>query len=742
MTEAALQSNLPLVLLVDDELRSLEAMRRALDEDCRVLTASDADTALALLARHPVDVVLCDQRMPHTTGVALLTQVRERWPDVVRIVISAYSDSRDIIAGINEAGIFRYLLKPWSPDELLLAVQAGLHARRESTEPSVAPTRLSPSRPQTAWRILLLTQAFNGLSQRLWLALRDAGHTVSVELDISDAVTEEAVRTFKPNLLVAPLLKRRLPPSVWQALPCLVVHPGPPGDRGPNALDHALLQGLAQWGVTVLQADAEYDAGRVWAWRALAVPQGQTKASWYRREVTDAAVAAVMDAVAALRPGHTPRAAPPWPGPARGWAGPPEPELRELPWDQIDTATALRRIRSADSAPGARALLFNQPCRVYDAHPLNDADWRDCQRLTTEPAQPGQVLACRGPAVLVRTLDRALWIGHVRRPAPPGSAAGEASGQALPGLKLPATLAFAQEAAGLPEMPVPLMRDDGSWDELLYSEFGGGRGRVGWLQFDFHNGAMSERQARRLVDALRFARSRDTRVLVLAGGQDFFCNGIHLHAIEAASHRPDDSAADASWRNIQAIDDVVLELLNCTDRITVAALSGSAGAGGCFLAMAADEVWAHDGVVLNPHYKNMGNLHGSEYWTYVLPRRVGQIEAQALMQNRFPIGMAQALQLGLVDQRLASDAEDFSLASRQAALDLATCDHWAKRVQAKARQREADEAQHPLAAYREAELQRMHRNFYGFDPSYHVARHHFVHRKPHAWTPRHLAIHR
>jgi len=51
-------------------------------------------------------------------------------------------------------------------------------------------------------------------------------------------------------------------------------------------------------------------------------------------------------------------------------------------------------------------------------------------------------------------------------------------------------------------------------------------------------------------------------------------------------------------------------------------------------------------------------------------------------------------------------------------------------------------ARRPLAAHRGAELQRMQRNFYGFDPSYHVARHHFVHRKPHAWTPRHLARHR
>ncbi len=65
-----------------------------------------------------------------------------------------------------------------------------------------------------------------------------------------------------------------------------------------------------------------------------------------------------------------------------------------------------------------------------------------------------------------------------------------------------------------------------------------------------------------------------------------------------------------------------------------------------------------------------------------------------------------------------------------------------KRLAAKAERRAADEARRPLAAYRDAELQRMQRNFYGFDPSYHVARHHFVTHKPHAWTPRHLATHR
>ena len=99
-------------------------------------------------------------------------------------------------------------------------------------------------------RILLLCHAFNSLSQRLHTALREAGHWVTVELDIADSVTEEAVRLAAPDLLIAPFLKRRLPASVWGTLPCWVVHPGPPGDGGPNALDWALRRGLPAWGVT------------------------------------------------------------------------------------------------------------------------------------------------------------------------------------------------------------------------------------------------------------------------------------------------------------------------------------------------------------------------------------------------------------------------------------------------------------------------------------------------------------
>jgi two-component system response regulator HupR/HoxA len=111
------------VLVVDDEVRSQEALRRTLEEDFTVLTAGSADEAAATMAREFVHILLCDQRMPGTSGVDFLKQVRLQWPDTVRIIISGFTEAEDIIAGINEAGIWQYILKPWHPEQLLLTLR-------------------------------------------------------------------------------------------------------------------------------------------------------------------------------------------------------------------------------------------------------------------------------------------------------------------------------------------------------------------------------------------------------------------------------------------------------------------------------------------------------------------------------------------------------------------------------------------------------------------------------------------
>ncbi len=110
----------PCILIVDDEIRSLEALERVLEEDFEVLRATSAAAAEALLAREWVQVILCDQRMPETTGVEFLCRVRQQWPEVIRIILSGYTDSEDLIEAINEAGIYQFISKPWTPSDLLL----------------------------------------------------------------------------------------------------------------------------------------------------------------------------------------------------------------------------------------------------------------------------------------------------------------------------------------------------------------------------------------------------------------------------------------------------------------------------------------------------------------------------------------------------------------------------------------------------------------------------------------------
>jgi putative two-component system hydrogenase maturation factor HypX/HoxX len=550
-------------------------------------------------------------------------------------------------------------------------------------------------------RILLLSHSFNSLTQRLHVELRERGHEVSVELDIHADVTRESVALHRPDLVIAPFLKRAIPEDVWQSVRCLIVHPGPPGDRGPAALDWAILEGAGEWGVTVLQADGEFDAGPIWAFRTFPMRRA-AKSSIYRNEVTSCAVEAVLEAVAAIEAGR------PTPQPMREddarirARGPCRQADRALDWQNDTTETLLRKINSADGMPGLVDSLYFQDVRLFDAHEAHGIS-----------GVPGTIVAQCDGALARATVDGAVWIGHVRQLAPKS-------------LKLSAAKVFADQAAHLPHRP------DCGYGPIQYRE----HGEVGELQFSFYNGAMSTRDCEALLNAYRVALARPTKVLLLTGGHDYWSNGIHLAEIEAA-----DSPADESWRNINAIDDLARAIIETTDRLVVSVIRGNAGAGGVFLSLAADEVWASDQIVLNPHYKDMGNLYGSEYWTYLLPRRAGQANATRITQCRLPMGVAEAQRLCIVDRVLAgAELANANLLRLGAAM--ATDEGFAARLADKQKRRAADEAERPLQAYRDEELKRMRLNFYGFDPSYHVARYNFIHKVPKSRTPLTIANHR
>jgi putative two-component system hydrogenase maturation factor HypX/HoxX len=562
-------------------------------------------------------------------------------------------------------------------------------------------------------RILLLAHSFNSLTQRLWIELSARGHAVAVELDIRASVTEEAVALHRPDLVIASFLKRAIPASVWQRVRCLVVHPGIRGDRGPSALDWAIQGGEREWGVTVLEANGEMDAGDIRSWRTFPM-RAATKSSLYRNEVTEAAVACVVEAIESIAAG---RPATPLDHDAPGIRGRLRPPMRQadraIDWRHDDTRTVLAKIRAADGHPGVLDEVRGLPVHLHDAHPATDRP----------SGEPGEVVATGGGAILRVTSDGGVWIGRLRA-ALPG-----------PSLKLTATEVLRGRLEGVPERAALVDADSGFPRalDLWYEEAKG----VGYVHFPFHNGAMSTDQCERLAEAIHHARSRPVRVIALMGGQDFWSNGIHLNAIEASGH-----PADESWRNINAIDDVALAILGAERQITLAAMQGNAGAGGVFLALAADRVLARAGIVLNPHYKGMGNLYGSEYWTYLLPRRVGTDTAARITGQRLPIGAAQAAELGLVDACLPGDHAAFRFGVRAEAEALASRPDFDRLVEAKRLRRAEDEARKPLAHYRAEELEQMRLNFYGFDPSYHVARYHFVFKVPRSRTPLYLAPHR
>ncbi|MGW4870642.1 enoyl-CoA hydratase-related protein [Streptomyces chartreusis] len=562
-------------------------------------------------------------------------------------------------------------------------------------------------------QILLVASAFNSLTQRVHAELRDRGHQVAVELALPDRSLTEAVRRHAPQLVVAPMLRTAVPEEVWSAHTCLIVHPGPLGDRGPSSLDWAIHEGAEHWGVTVLQAAAEMDAGDVWASVPCRVPP-VAKSDLYRGEVADAALTAVLLAVERFAGGtHVPAAQD-----EAGLAGAPvrvrpylDQSVRRIDWAADSTETVVRKLRAADSQPGVLDVLLGGEWYLHGGHPES-----------TLRGRPGELLATRAGAICRATADGAVWIPELRPRRLPGRP---------PTFKLPAVSALGDRLPPLPEHAPPVLPDarERTWTDIRYREDGG----AGFLTFAFPGGAMSTEQCRRLLHAYREACSRPTSVLVLGGERDFFSNGIHLGVIEAAA----DPAAE-SWANINAIDDLVEAVLTTTDRLVVAAVAGNAAAGGAMLALAADEVWCRHGTVLNPHYRLMG-LYGSEYWTYTLPRRVGPALAERLMAEALPVSAASALRLGLADRVIDCGPGDFARETGALAARLAALPATASRIAAKKSDLDRREATTPLAGFRERELARMRRTFDDPDAPYHALRRAFVHKRRPPCTPPHLA---
>lgn len=553
-------------------------------------------------------------------------------------------------------------------------------------------------------KILILTHSFNSLAQRFYTVLEDLGHEITVEFDIHESVTIEAVNIVNPDLIIAPYLRRKIPEEVTSKVLCWILHPGPPGDRGPSALDWAILTGESTWGVTLFEATNEYDAGPVWASTTFPM-RPASKSSIYRREVADAAVECLISALnqymTSGRSGIQSHTSP---------VGQFQPKMlqenRKINWNEDTTELALRKIRSGDGSPGILDKINGIPFYLHDAQQAFDLK-----------GKPGEILGINSGAVCRATVDGAIWIKQLR---PPRNTEGR-------GIKLPADQWINYVGLNLPVV-------EKSPQKLAYFE---SRDGIGYFHFPFYNGAMSTLQCQELTKLIQNNKMRSERVWVLAGGPDFWSNGIHLGQIEQA-----ESPADESTNNIIAMNDLVREIIFSTDKYIIAALCSNAAAGGVFLSLSADKIIAKESVVLNPHYRNMGNLYGSEYWTYLLPRRLSLTNSDSLIHRRLPMSAKRAKDIGLIDNVFSGDHDSFWIKIHEYAKSMNTGKTIPSLLMSKSNNLISDNQKKTIDSFRDMEMKKMHLNFYGFDPSYHIARYNFIRKRPISWTPLYLAKHR
>lgn len=125
--EAPITNIAATLLLIDDEANIRTSLTR-LFRPCgyTVLTAESGAAAYELLEKNSVDLVICDMRMPQMTGAEVLEQIRLKWPEVVRILLTGYSDIDSTIAAINRGEIYRYIAKPWDNNDIVLTVRDAL----------------------------------------------------------------------------------------------------------------------------------------------------------------------------------------------------------------------------------------------------------------------------------------------------------------------------------------------------------------------------------------------------------------------------------------------------------------------------------------------------------------------------------------------------------------------------------------------------------------------------------------
>ncbi|WP_018989516.1 HD domain-containing phosphohydrolase [Aromatoleum toluclasticum] len=179
----------PSILLVDDEASILSSLRRLLRPSGYTIHLAESGKAgLEVLEREHVDVVISDMRMPEMDGAQFLEHVRNRWPAVIRLLLTGYADISSTVDAINRGQIYRYIAKPWDDKDLMLVLRDALERRRLESENE---------------RLQALTQAQNAELKELNSGLEQKVQERTRELEQANASLKVANERQKQNFLVS-----------------------------------------------------------------------------------------------------------------------------------------------------------------------------------------------------------------------------------------------------------------------------------------------------------------------------------------------------------------------------------------------------------------------------------------------------------------------------------------------------------------------------------------------------------
>lgn len=169
------------IMIVDDEPANLRTLERLFRPDYQVVTAPSGAEALALLEHHDIALLLSDQRMPAMTGVELMIKTVAIRPQMVKILLTGYTDVGALIDALNSGLVYRYLTKPWNNDELRLTVSRAL----EHYEMMKSKHLLGMENQRLRARLKEITElASEGLNQKSATPKQEIGELAAPQPDV------------------------------------------------------------------------------------------------------------------------------------------------------------------------------------------------------------------------------------------------------------------------------------------------------------------------------------------------------------------------------------------------------------------------------------------------------------------------------------------------------------------------------------------------------------------------------